>query len=163
VEEQYRNYTVPINPWKSIFLTLRHDHKSVKQDPQKAKSRLSFQPIQNSSPSVQKIKSVCCSGTKSNLVWVPSRYPFPNSPPDPIAILDWVDIPSHTQRINVWIKKHHDSILLMLGKAWWWQSQDCRYRRSKLPRMSEKAMIRWGVFLPIMIKAVMMTPMPTAK
>lgn len=43
-----------------------------------------------SSPMVQKIKSECCSGTKLNLVWVPSRNPFPQSRPEPIAILDWV-------------------------------------------------------------------------
>ena len=42
----------------------------------------------HSSPTVQKIKSVLCSGTKSNLVCVPFRKPFPKKPPDPIAILD---------------------------------------------------------------------------
>ena len=42
----------------------------------------------HSSPTVQNIKSVLCSGTKLNLVWVPCRNPFPNKPPEPIAILD---------------------------------------------------------------------------
>ena len=36
---------------------------------------------------VQKIKSVLCSGTKSYRVWVPFIKPFPQKPPDPMAIL----------------------------------------------------------------------------
>ena len=31
-----------------------------------------------------------CSGRKSNRFWVPSRYPFPVSPPEPIATFDWM-------------------------------------------------------------------------
>ena len=50
------------------------------------KKRLPKNP--HSSPTVQNIKSVLCSGTKSNLVCVPFRNPFPNNPPDPIAIFD---------------------------------------------------------------------------
>ena len=46
----------------------------------------------HSSPTVQNIKSVLCSGTKSNLVWVPFRNPLPKNPPDPIAILDWIKL-----------------------------------------------------------------------
>ena len=42
----------------------------------------------HSSPIVQKMKSVLCSGTKSNLVCVPSKKPFPKKPPEPIAIFD---------------------------------------------------------------------------
>ena len=42
----------------------------------------------HSSPTVQKIKSVLCSGTKLNFVWVPCKYPLPKNPPEPIAILD---------------------------------------------------------------------------
>ena len=41
-----------------------------------------------SSPTVQKIKSVSCSGTYFSLVCVPFRKPFPVSPPEPIAIFD---------------------------------------------------------------------------
>ena len=36
---------------------------------------------------VQKIKSVLCSGTKSNLVCVPSKKPLPCNRPEPMAIL----------------------------------------------------------------------------
>ena len=42
----------------------------------------------HSSPTVQKMKSVLCSGTKLNLVCVPSRKPLPLKPPEPIAIFD---------------------------------------------------------------------------
>ena len=42
----------------------------------------------SSSPIVQKIKSVSCSGTYFNLVCVPFKKPFPHKPPDPIAIFD---------------------------------------------------------------------------
>ena len=42
----------------------------------------------HSSPMVQKMKSVLCSGTNLNLVCVPWRYPLPEKPPDPMAILD---------------------------------------------------------------------------
>ena len=49
-----------------------------------------IEPIKpHSSPMVQKMKSVLCSGTKLNLVWVPPKNPFPKNPPEPIAILDW--------------------------------------------------------------------------
>ena len=44
----------------------------------------------HSSPIVLKIKSVCCSGTKSPFVWVPWRNPLPFKPPEPIAIIDWL-------------------------------------------------------------------------
>ena len=37
----------------------------------------------NSSPTTVKMKSVCCSGTKSRFVCVPPRKPAPNSPPAP--------------------------------------------------------------------------------
>ena len=43
----------------------------------------------HSSPMVQKMKSVLCSGTNPYVVCVPLRYPFPVRPPDPIAIIDW--------------------------------------------------------------------------
>ena len=42
----------------------------------------------HSSPIVQKIKSVLCSGTKLNFVCVPFKNPLPNKPPEPIAIFD---------------------------------------------------------------------------
>ena len=41
----------------------------------------------HSSPTVQKIKSVLCSGTKLNLVCVPCKKPLPENPPEPMAIL----------------------------------------------------------------------------
>ena len=41
----------------------------------------------HSSPTVQNIKSVSCSGTKLNLVCVPFKNPLPKTPPEPIAIL----------------------------------------------------------------------------
>ena len=43
----------------------------------------------HSSPTVEKIKSVCCSGTNYPLVWEPTKNPSPNKPPDASAILDW--------------------------------------------------------------------------
>ena len=46
----------------------------------------------HSSPTVQNIKSVLCSGTKLNLVWVPCRKPFPSKPPEPIAIFRLIDV-----------------------------------------------------------------------
>lgn len=42
----------------------------------------------HSSPTVQKIKSVLCSGTNLNLVCVPFKNPLPANPPEPMAILD---------------------------------------------------------------------------
>lgn len=42
----------------------------------------------HSSPTVQKIKSVSCSGTKLYFVCVPCKKPFPVNPPEPIAIFD---------------------------------------------------------------------------
>jgi len=42
----------------------------------------------HSSPTVQKMKSVLCSGTKLNLVYVPFKKPLPQNPPEPIAIFD---------------------------------------------------------------------------
>ena len=38
---------------------------------------------------VQKMKSVLCSGTKFMVVCVPFMKPWPNRPPEPMAILDW--------------------------------------------------------------------------
>ena len=40
----------------------------------------------SSSPTVQKMKSVSCSGTNLSLVWVPFRNPLPCKPPEPMAI-----------------------------------------------------------------------------
>ena len=42
----------------------------------------------HSSPTVQKMKSVCRSGTKPYLICVPSRNPLPQNPPEPMAIFD---------------------------------------------------------------------------
>ncbi len=41
-----------------------------------------------SSPTVQKMKSVLCSGTNLSLVMLPFSGPLPKSPPEPIAILE---------------------------------------------------------------------------
>jgi hypothetical protein len=41
-----------------------------------------------SSAKTEKIKSVCFSGRKLSRLWVPARRPFPQNPPDPMAILD---------------------------------------------------------------------------
>ena len=35
-------------------------------------------------------KSVCFSGKKSNLLWLPVKNPFPSIPPEPIAIFDCI-------------------------------------------------------------------------
>ena len=40
----------------------------------------------SSSPATVKMKSVCCSGTKPDLVCEPLKSPWPNTPPLPIAI-----------------------------------------------------------------------------
>ena len=45
-----------------------------------------------SSPTVQKMKSVSCSGTYFSLVCVPFRKPLPFNPPEPIAIFDWLTL-----------------------------------------------------------------------
>ena len=44
----------------------------------------------NCSEKIAKTKSVSFSGRKSKLLWEPSRKPLPFSPPEPIAILDWI-------------------------------------------------------------------------
>ena len=44
----------------------------------------------SSSPTAVKMKSVCCSGTMSSWVWVPSKIPLPSTPPEPMAIFDWL-------------------------------------------------------------------------
>ena len=44
----------------------------------------------HSSPTVEKIKSVCCWGTNLPLVWEPFKKPSPKNPPDASAILDWL-------------------------------------------------------------------------
>ena len=44
----------------------------------------------NSSEYSVNIKSVCFSGKNSKYPWVPFRKPFPDKPPDPTAILDWI-------------------------------------------------------------------------
>jgi len=46
-------------------------------------------PWSHSSPTVQKIKSVLCSGTKLYFVCVPWRNPLPQNPPEPMAMRDW--------------------------------------------------------------------------
>ena len=40
----------------------------------------------SSSPTVQKMKSVSCSGTNFNFVCVPFKKPLPCKPPEPMAI-----------------------------------------------------------------------------
>ena len=42
----------------------------------------------SSSPTAVKMKSVCCSGTLSSRVCVPSKRPWPSGPPAPMAIFD---------------------------------------------------------------------------
>ncbi len=44
----------------------------------------------NSSAITENIKSVVLSGKKSNCPWLPLSQPFPNIPPDPMAIFDWI-------------------------------------------------------------------------
>ena len=46
----------------------------------------------HSSPTVQKMKSVCRSGTNPYLIWVPSRKPLPQKLPEPMAILAWLTL-----------------------------------------------------------------------
>jgi hypothetical protein len=48
----------------------------------------------HSSPTVQKIKSVLCSGTKLFFVCVPCKKPLPQKSPEPIAILDCITLNS---------------------------------------------------------------------
>ena len=67
----------------------------------------------HSSPTVQNMKSVLCSGTILNLVWVPWRSPLPLSPPEPIAILDWWTLYPAPFRSSV--IPHRFSILSL----WW--------------------------------------------
>ena len=40
----------------------------------------------SSSPATVKTKSVCCSGTKPERVWEPSKRPWPQTPPLPTAM-----------------------------------------------------------------------------
>ena len=44
----------------------------------------------NSSPTTAKMKSVELSGRKSSCDWVPCSQPLPNTPPEPMAISDWM-------------------------------------------------------------------------
>ena len=44
----------------------------------------------NSSPMTAKMKSVERSGRNSSCAWLPFIQPLPNSPPEPIAICDWM-------------------------------------------------------------------------
>ena len=44
-----------------------------------------------SSAKTEKIKSVCFSGKKLSRLWVPASKPFPQNPPEPMAILDWIE------------------------------------------------------------------------
>ncbi|MNQ96132.1 hypothetical protein D3C85_1117240 [compost metagenome] len=44
----------------------------------------------NSSPITAMMKSVWLSGRKSRCDWVPSSQPLPNTPPEPMAALDWM-------------------------------------------------------------------------
>ena len=46
----------------------------------------------HSSPTVQKMKSVCFSGTNPYLIWVPSRKPLPQKLPEPMAIFAWLTL-----------------------------------------------------------------------
>ena len=49
-------------------------------------SELPIKP--NSSEKTAKIKSVVRSGMKSRCVWLPWSQPFPNTPPEPSAMVD---------------------------------------------------------------------------
>ncbi|MNN60209.1 hypothetical protein D3C81_1753780 [compost metagenome] len=44
----------------------------------------------NSSEKTAKMKSVCFSGMNSRWVCVPLRKPLPSTPPEPIAMIDWM-------------------------------------------------------------------------
>ena len=44
-----------------------------------------------SSAKAEKMKSVCGTGRKRSWVWVPLVTPFPNIPPAPTAIWDWIN------------------------------------------------------------------------
>ncbi len=44
----------------------------------------------NSSPMTAKMKSVWRSGRNSSCAWLPCIQPLPNTPPEPIAIFDWM-------------------------------------------------------------------------
>jgi hypothetical protein len=46
----------------------------------------------SSSPTSANMKSVCRSGKNPNWPCVPPNNPFPNNPPDPTAILDWMTL-----------------------------------------------------------------------
>ena len=62
----------------------------------------------HSSPMVQKMKSVLCSGTNPNVVWVPFRNPLPKRPPEPIAIPGRVVFHSqqHLYSLSLMILEH---------------------------------------------------------
>ena len=44
----------------------------------------------HSSPRTEKMKSVWCSGMKSRWICVPLSQPLPASPPEQIAMVDWM-------------------------------------------------------------------------
>ena len=51
----------------------------------------SNRPIRpNSSPNTARMKSVDRSGMKSSWDWLPLSQPLPNTPPEPIAMVDWM-------------------------------------------------------------------------
>ena len=67
----------------AIFVTRR------KSSRKRANARVT--PMKpSSSPTTAKMKSVCCAGRNANRFCVPSVYPLPNHPPEPMAICDWM-------------------------------------------------------------------------
>ena len=63
------------------------------QDEVKKRRSTAAEPMKpSSSPTVQKMKSVSCSGTYLSLVCVPFMKPFPSRPPEPMAILLWLTL-----------------------------------------------------------------------
>ena len=65
-----------------------------------------------SSPSTENTKSVCLAGRNSSAFCVPRRKPFPEIPPDPIAIFDWKTCHPSSSRFDPGSRK------LMIRSCW---------------------------------------------
>jgi len=72
--------------WSSALAAMRRQRSSTIA----SSTMMIAQPTNpSSSPATEKMKSVCCSGTKLPRTSGPWNRPSPNRPPDPMPIFDW--------------------------------------------------------------------------
>ena len=72
----------------------------------------------NSSATMVKMKSVCCSGMYSSSFWAPSMKPLPASPPEPMAIMALQQLIASAQRVRRFGSHHRvDPFPLVIVQA----------------------------------------------